>query len=183
MGIAPSFWCVPRTRYGPRLQAWHGAVHWLGDWVAQRVRCGRGERVRVSLLPLLASALSGVSAIFEKLSVVNLSGLTVLTLRYTLMLPVLWVALYASGRHRELAGMELRTFGYILLPAAMALGSLLLYFTALRGDWVSRVYPLTELRRRLRLFWPSPSWENRRRRSGCWVSCSSSSAWCWCAKR
>src|SRR6266508_2003108 len=101
--------------------------------------------MRVLLLPLLASALSGVSAIFEKLSVVNLSGLTVLTLRYTLMLPVLWAALYASGRHRELAGMEPRTFAYILLPATMALGSLLLYFTALRGDWVSRVYPLTEL--------------------------------------
>ena len=101
--------------------------------------------MRIYLLPLLASALSGVSAIFEKLSVVNLSGLTVLTLRYTLMLPVLWVTLLATGRYRELAGMEPRTFGYILLPATMALGSLLLYFTALRGDWVSRVYPLTEL--------------------------------------
>lgn len=101
--------------------------------------------MRILLLPLLASALSGVSAIFEKLSVVSLSGLTVLTLRYTLMLPVLWVALVTTGRHRELATMEPRTFGYILLPAAMALGSLLLYFTALRGDWVSRVYPLTEL--------------------------------------
>jgi transporter family protein len=101
--------------------------------------------MQLLLLPLLASALSGVSAIFEKLSVVTLSGLTVLTLRYTLMLPVLWVALVASGRHRELAGMEPRTFLYVLIPAAMALGSLLLYFTALRGDWVSRVYPLTEL--------------------------------------
>lgn len=101
--------------------------------------------MRILLLPLLASALSGVSAIFEKLSVVQLSGLTVLTLRYSLMLPVLWIALVASGRHRELAGIEPRTFLYVLLPAAMALGSLLLYFTALRGDWVSRVYPLTEL--------------------------------------
>jgi len=101
--------------------------------------------MRILLLPLLASALSGVSAIFEKLSVVNLSGLTVLTLRYTLMLPVLWAALFLSGRSRELVGIEPRTFGYILLPATMALGSLLLYFTALRGDWVSRVYPLTEL--------------------------------------
>jgi bacterial/archaeal transporter family protein len=116
-----------------------------GIALAHQVRCGRGECVRISLLPLLASALSGVSAIFEKLSVVNLSGLTVLTLRSTLLLPVLWVALYVSGRHRELAGMAPRTFGTILLPAAMALGSLLLYFTALRGDWVSRVYPLPEL--------------------------------------
>jgi uncharacterized membrane protein len=74
------------------------------------------------LLPLLASALSGVSAIFEKLSVVNLSGLTVLTLRYTLMLPVLWVAPVASGRHRELATIEPRTFLYIVVPASMALG-------------------------------------------------------------
>ncbi len=101
--------------------------------------------MRILLLPLLASALSGVSAIFEKLSLVNLSGLTVLTLRYTLMLPVLWVALVASGRHRERGTLDARTFAYILVPAAMALGSLLLYFTALRGDWVSRVYPLTEL--------------------------------------
>lgn len=101
--------------------------------------------MRILLLPLLASALSGVSAIFEKLSVASLSGLTVLTLRYTLMLPVLWIALFASGRHRELGTLEPRTFLYVLIPAAMALGSLLLYFTALRGDWVSRVYPLTEL--------------------------------------
>jgi bacterial/archaeal transporter family protein len=101
--------------------------------------------VRVLLLPLFASVLSGVSAIFEKLSVSDLSGLTVLTLRYSLMVPVLWVALLASGRHRELSTIDARTFAYILIPAAMALGSLLLYFTALRGDWVSRVYPLTEL--------------------------------------
>ena len=101
--------------------------------------------MRVLLLPLLASVLSGVSAIFEKLSVVDLSGLTVLTLRYTLMLPVLWIALFASGRHRELATIDLRTFANILIPASMALGSLLLYFTALRGDWVTRVFPLTEL--------------------------------------
>jgi bacterial/archaeal transporter family protein len=101
--------------------------------------------MRVLLLPLLASLLSGVSSIFEKLSVVDLSGITVLTLRYSLMLPVLWVALFASGRHRELATIDPRTFANILLPATMALGSLLLYFTALRGDWVSRVFPLTEL--------------------------------------
>ena len=101
--------------------------------------------MRILLLPLLASVLSGVSAIFEKLSVVDLSGLTVLTLRYSLMLPVLWGALFISGRHRELAAIDPRTFAYVLVPAAMAMGSLLLYFTALRGDWVSRVFPLTEL--------------------------------------
>ena len=101
--------------------------------------------MRILLLPLLASALSGVSAIFEKLSVVTVSPLTVLTLRYLLMLPVLLVALYASGGYRELRTIDARTFGAILLPAAMALGSLTLYFTALKGDWVSRVYPLTEL--------------------------------------
>jgi len=101
--------------------------------------------MRILLLPLLASVLSGVSAVFEKVSVVNLSALTVLTLRYLLMLPVLLVAIYATGGHRELRTIDLRTFGAILLPALMALGSLTLYFSALKGDWVSRVYPLTEL--------------------------------------
>jgi len=33
----------------------------------------------------------------------------------------------------------------IALPAVMARGSLLLYFTALKSDIVSRVFPLTEL--------------------------------------
>jgi hypothetical protein len=42
--------------------------------------------------PLLASALSGVSAIFRKSSVVTLSPLTVLTFRYGLILPVLLAA-------------------------------------------------------------------------------------------
>ena len=101
--------------------------------------------MRIYLLPLLASLLSGVSAIFEKVSVVTLSPLTVLTLRYLLMLPVLLVALVATGGHRELTTINGRTFGAIVLPALMALGSLTLYFTALKGDWVSRVYPLTEL--------------------------------------
>jgi bacterial/archaeal transporter family protein len=101
--------------------------------------------MRLLLLPLLASVLSGVSAIFEKVSVVNLSGLTVLTLRYLLMLPVLLVALYATGAHRELRTIDARTFGAIALPALLALGSLTIYFTALKGDHVSRVFPLTEL--------------------------------------
>ncbi len=101
--------------------------------------------MRVLLLPLLASVLSGVSALFEKVSVVSLSPLTVLTLRYGLMLPVLLVALYATGGHRELTKLDGRTFGAILLPALLALGSLTLYFTALKGDLVSRVFPLTEL--------------------------------------
>jgi uncharacterized membrane protein len=33
----------------------------------------------------------------------------------------------------------------VALPALLALGSLTLYFTALKGDLVSRVFPLTEL--------------------------------------
>ena len=101
--------------------------------------------MRLLLVPLLDSVLSGVSAIFEKVSVASLSPLTVLTLRYGLMLPVLVVALYATGGHRELATMSGRTFAAVVLPALMALGSLTLYFTALRGDLVSRVFPLTEL--------------------------------------
>ncbi len=101
--------------------------------------------MRVVLLPLLASALSGVSAIFEKVSVVTLSPLTVLTLRSVLMVPVLLVALYATGGHRELRTLDARTFGSVALPALVALGSLTLYFTAPKGDFVSRVFPLTEL--------------------------------------
>ena len=101
--------------------------------------------MRIVLLPLLASVLSGVSAIFEKVSVVTLSPLTVLTLRYVLMVPVLLVALYATGGHRELRTLDARIFGAVALPALMALGSLTLYFTALKGDFVSRVFPLTEL--------------------------------------
>jgi uncharacterized membrane protein len=54
--------------------------------------------MRVLLLPLLASTLSGVSAVFEKVSVVSLSPLTVLTLRYLLMVPVLLAALYSHRR-------------------------------------------------------------------------------------
>jgi uncharacterized membrane protein len=100
--------------------------------------------MRVLLLPLLASVLPGVSAIFEKVSVVTLSPLTVLTLRYLLMVPVLVAALYATGGHRELRTLDARTFATVALPGLMALGSLTLYFTAPEGDLVSRAFPLTE---------------------------------------
>ena len=97
------------------------------------------------LLPLVASARSGGSGIFETLSVVTLSGLTVITPPYTLMLSVQWIALYAGGRHRELITIDPCTFATILVPCATALGSLLLYVTAFKGNFVSRVFPLTEL--------------------------------------
>jgi transporter family protein len=97
------------------------------------------------LLALLASVLSGVSAVIEKVSVTTLSPLTVLTLRYALMLPVLVLALLVIGGHREIPTMSGRTWAAVLIPALMALASLMLYFTALKGDLVSRVFPLTEL--------------------------------------
>ena len=101
--------------------------------------------MRLLLRPLLASVLSGVSAIFEKASVVSLSGPTVLARRSPLMAPVLVAALNFTGAFREVRTIDARTFGAIALPAAMALGSLLLYFTALNNDLVSRVFPLTGL--------------------------------------
>ena len=97
------------------------------------------------LLPLFASVLFGTSAVFEKMGVVTLSGLTLRTLRYLLMAPVLVAAPYFTGAHRDLRAFDARTMGAIALPAAMALGSLVLYFTALKSDIVSRVFPLTEL--------------------------------------
>jgi uncharacterized membrane protein len=76
--------------------------------------------------------------------VVGLSPLTVLTLRYLLQVPVLLVALRATGGHRELRTLDARPFGAVALPGLRAMGSPTPYFTALKGDLLSRVFPLTE---------------------------------------
>ncbi len=74
----------------------------------------RYEGMRILLLPLLASALSGVSAIFEKLSVVNLSPLTVLTLRYLLMMRAL-LFLGEPASAQRLLGTGLIIAGIVLV--------------------------------------------------------------------
>jgi hypothetical protein len=58
----------------------------------------------------------------------------VLTLRYSLMVPVSLIGLYATGGHRELPTLTiLRTFATVALPALRTLGSLTPYVTTPYG--------------------------------------------------
>lgn len=94
------------------------------------------------LLALLVALLSGTAAIFEKASLRDASPGTVFTLRSLFMTSCLVIYFLFTGQGRTLTEVSGRTLFLILMPGAMALVFLTIYFSILKQDLASRVIPI-----------------------------------------
>lgn len=94
------------------------------------------------LLSLLIAVLAGSAAIFEKASLKDATPLTVFTIRSFVMTLILVVACLVTGSTRSLTQVSGRTFLWILLPAVFATTFVWLYFSILKNDLASRVFPI-----------------------------------------
>lgn len=93
-------------------------------------------------LSLLIAVLAGAAAIFEKASLRDASPLTVFTLRSLLMTVILLGACLAFGNIKPLAQISGRTALLIATPALFATSFVFLYFSILKDDLASRVFPI-----------------------------------------
>ena len=90
----------------------------------------------------LAAALMGLASIFEKLSLKEASPLTALTLRFIIMVVVLFGVSLITQSYKEWFQLSGKTYLYILIPSFLAIFFVLSYFTALQEGLVSKVVPI-----------------------------------------
>lgn len=94
-------------------------------------------------LALLVASIWGITPIFEKLSLIKASPLTVITLRFIFTTTCIIVISLATGRYREIASIDGRTLLWILLAGLLGgVVGLLIYFSVLKQDLTSRIVPI-----------------------------------------
>jgi transporter family protein len=99
--------------------------------------------MKAAALALLVASIWGITPIFEKLSLVKASPLTVITLRFIFTTTCVIAASLATGRYREIASVDGRTFLWIFLAGLLGgVVGLLIYFSVLKQDLTSKIVPI-----------------------------------------
>jgi transporter family protein len=94
-------------------------------------------------LALLVASIWGIAPIFEKLSLERASPLTVITLRFIFSASCLAIYSVVTGGYKDFASVDGKTLLYIILAATIGgIIGLLLYFTALKQDFTSKIVPI-----------------------------------------
>ena len=94
------------------------------------------------LFSLLITALAGGAAIFEKASLQGATPLVVFTLRSLIMTTCLLAACFLTNSFKVMTQVSGRTFLLILIPALFATTFVWMYFSILKNDLASRVFPI-----------------------------------------
>lgn len=99
--------------------------------------------MKAAALALLVASIWGITPIFEKLSLVKASPLTVITLRFIFTTTCVIAASLVTGRYREIASVDGRTLLWIFLAGLLGgVVGLLIYFSVLKQDLTSRIVPI-----------------------------------------
>ncbi len=94
-------------------------------------------------LALLVASVWGITPIFEKLSLERASPLTVITLRFMFTATCFVVYSVVTGGYKEFGSVDGRTLLYIILAALFGgIIGLLLFFTALKQDFTTKIVPI-----------------------------------------
>jgi transporter family protein len=99
--------------------------------------------MKTAALALLVASIWGITPIFEKLSLVKASPLTVMTLRFIFTTTFVVVISLVTGRYRELSSVDGRTLLWICLAGFLGgLIGLFIYFVALKQGLTSKIVPI-----------------------------------------
>ena len=94
-------------------------------------------------LALLVASVWGITPIFEKLSLERASPLTVITLRFIFTATCFAVYSVVTGGYKDFGSVDGRTLLYIILAALFGgVIGLLLFFTALKQDFTTKIVPI-----------------------------------------
>jgi bacterial/archaeal transporter family protein len=99
--------------------------------------------MKVVALALIVASIWGITPIFEKLSLVKASPLTVITLRFIFTTTCVIVFSLVTGRYREIASVDGITLLWIFLAGLLGgVIGLSIYFFVLKQDLTSRIVPI-----------------------------------------
>jgi len=99
--------------------------------------------MKTAALALLVASIWGITPIFEKLSLVKASPLTVITLRFIFSATCLVVYSVVTGGYKEWGALDAKTLLWIILAALFGgIIGLLLFFVALKQDFTSKIVPI-----------------------------------------
>jgi len=100
--------------------------------------------MKTAALALLVASIWGITPILEKLSLINASPFTVLTIRFVFTAMFVAVASIVTGKYRELSSVDGKTFLWIILAGFLGgIVGLFLYFVALKQDLTTKIAPIT----------------------------------------
>jgi uncharacterized membrane protein len=99
--------------------------------------------MKTAALALLVASIWGITPIFEKLSLIKASPITVITLRFIFSATCLLVFSVISGGYKDLVSVDGRTLMWIILAALFGgIIGLFLFFVALKQDLTSKIVPI-----------------------------------------
>ena|ERR1700741_2938653 len=99
--------------------------------------------MKAAALALFVASIWGITPIFEKLSLLRASPLTVITLRFMFTTTCIIVVSLATGRYREISSVDGKTLLWIVLAGFLGgIVGLFIYFVALKQDLTSRIIPI-----------------------------------------
>ena len=101
--------------------------------------------LKTFLLALLVVVLMGSSVVIEKASLKGGSPLIIFTLRSCFMTLALLAVVFITGRYREMAHISFTTHSLVVTAALMGMVFLVLYYTILKQDLASRVFPILSI--------------------------------------
>ena len=99
--------------------------------------------MKAVILSLIVAMMWGITPIFEKLSLIKASPLTVLTIRSLFASTCLIVIALITKDYRQYPTLDGKTLIWILAGSLLGgIVGLFIYFTALKADIASRVVPI-----------------------------------------
>jgi len=99
--------------------------------------------MKAAALALLVASIWGISPIFEKLSLIKASPLTVITIRFIFTTICLVIVSLVTGKYKDFANVDGKTFLWIILAGFLGgILGLFLFFVALKQDFTSRIVPI-----------------------------------------
>jgi transporter family protein len=99
--------------------------------------------MKTTALALLVASIWGITPIFEKLSLVKASPLTVMTIRFVFTTTIVVAISFVTGRYREISTVDGKTLLWIILAGLLGgIVGLFLYFFALKQDLTSKIVPI-----------------------------------------
>ena len=99
--------------------------------------------MKTAALALLVASIWGITPIFEKLSLVKASPLTVMTIRFIFTTTIVVAISLVTGKYRELSTVDGKTLLWIILAGILGgIVGLFLYFFALKQDLTSKIVPI-----------------------------------------